>query len=119
MPSIILSKNPFRDAERYIQLKKTCAPESWADSINRMNDMILMPIIVIFLFILKKADVFLIASTVARTYQVWKDFVEYTHLRFEVQKMLMHTKLVGGPFITTNDPRYLPYVFADAVARTT
>ena len=109
--------SPFEVAERYIQLKKVCDTRSWFDTIQRMNDMIIMPFIVVFLFILRKADVFLIASTIGRTYQVWSDFIEYTHLRYEVQLMFLQTKLIGGPFITTNDPTYLPYVFADAVVR--
>jgi len=83
-----------------------------------MNDMILMPVIVIFLFMLRQADVFFILSTVSRAYQTWSTFIEYTELRFEVQRMLLHTKMVGGPFIVTNDDTYMPYVLADAVVRT-
>jgi hypothetical protein len=112
-----MPSNPFHVAERYIQLKKVFAPVSWADAINNINDMILMPFIVIFLFILRKADVLLVASTIARTYQAWYGFIEYTDTRFQVQEMFIHTKAVGGPFITTNDPTYMPYVFADAVVR--
>lgn len=112
-----MPSRPFEVAERYIQLKKVCDTRSWFDTIQRINDMIIMPFIVVFLFILRKADVFLIASTIGRTYQVWADFIEYTHLRYEVQLMFLQTKLIGGPFITTNDPTYLPYVFADAVVR--
>jgi len=118
MHRMTMSKEPFKVAERYIQLKKHCVPKSWADSINLMNDMILMPVIVIFLFMLRQADVFFILSTVSRAYQTWSTFIEYTELRFEVQRMLLHTKMVGGPFIVTNDDTYMPYVLADAVVRT-
>jgi hypothetical protein len=31
--------------------------------------------------------------------------------------MYLKTMQIGGPFIVTNDPEYIPYVFADAVTR--
>ena len=31
--------------------------------------------------------------------------------------MFLYSQSVGGPFIVTNDPIYMPYVFADAVYR--
>lgn len=109
---------PFKVAERYIQLRKVCAPQSWADTITLISDMILMPIITLFLVFLHVADPMMIATTLLKTYQVWKEYTEYTHLRFQVQSMLVYCQSVGGPFITTNNPLYMPYVFADAVQRT-
>ena len=113
-----LPSEPFKVAERYIQLRKTCAPESWADTISLMSDMIIMPIITLFLIFLHVADPMMIATTLLKTYQVWRDYTEYVDLRFQVQSMLVHCQRVGGPFITTNNPLYMPYVFADAVQRT-
>ena len=109
---------PFKVAERYIQLRKVCAPQSCADTITLISDMILMPIITLFLVFLHVADPMMIATTLLKTYQVWKEYTEYTHLRFQVQSMLVYCQSVGGPFITTNNPLYMPYVFADAVQRT-
>ena len=64
------------------------------------------------------SDAISTAMTVLKTYQVWKDYTEYTSLRFEVQNMMLYCQVVGGPFIVTNDPTYMPYVYADAVQRT-
>jgi len=114
---ISLPSNPFVAAERYIQLRKVCAPDSWADTVTLFNDMILMPLITLFLLFLRLADPIMILSTAFKTYQVWKDYCEYTDLRFQVQQMLFICQAVGGPFIVTNDPTYMPYVFADAVVR--
>lgn len=50
-------------------------------------------------------------------YKAWNKWIEYTELRFEMQRMYLHCMMVGGPFITTNDPTYMPYVFADATYR--
>ena len=112
-----LPSQPFKTAERYIQLRKICDPISWADSITRMNDMILMPIISFFLLFIHAEDLITAAFTMIKTYQVWAEFTEYTQLRFEVQRMFLYSQSVGGPFIVTNDPIYMPYVFADAVYR--
>jgi hypothetical protein len=82
-----------------------------------MNDMILMPIISFFLLFIRAEDVITAAFTMIKTYQVWAEFTEYTQLRFDVQRMFLYSQSVGGPFIVTNDPTYMPYVFADAVYR--
>ena len=114
---IPLPAEPFKTAERYIQLRKKCAPDSWADLISLMSDMIVMPIITLFLIFLRMSDPLSIAMTCMKTYQVWKDYTDYTSLRFEVQNMMLYCQVVGGPFIVTNDPMYMPYVYADAVQR--
>ena len=112
-----LPSQPFKTAERYIQLRKICVPISWAEFITRMNDMILIPIISFFLLLIHAEDLMTFAFTMMKSYQVWKEFTEYTDLRFEVQRMFLYSQSVGGPFIVTNDPTYMPYVFADAVYR--
>ena len=84
----------------------------------RMNDMIITPLVTLFLFFIKKSDVMVLLTTSMQVYRAWKEWIEYTALRFEVQRMFLRTMEVGGPFIVTNNPTYMPYVFADAVVRT-
>lgn len=112
-----LPAKPFQTAERYIQLRTKCAPDTWSETIQLMSDMILMPIITLFLLFLQVADPMTVAMNGLRIYQVWKDYIEYTQLRFEVQRMMFYCQAIGGPFIVTNDPKYMPYVFADAAYR--
>lgn len=66
---------------------------------------------------LGKQDMFAMASAAMATYRSWSDWLEYDDLRFQMQQMYLDTLLLGGPFISTNDPNYLPYVYADAVTR--
>lgn len=110
---------PFKTAERYIQLRKICAPDTWQGTMRRINDMIVMPVIFLFYILVGTFDpMFLIPNAMSIT-QAWREWMEYSELRFVVQRMYLHTMKVGGPFIATNDSTYLPYVFADAVVRTT
>lgn len=108
---------PFEIAERYIQLRRKCAPTSWVETIMRINEMILTPLITIFLFILGKTDKLSVLATGLSVFRAWREWIEFSRLRFEVQHMFLQTMATGGPRIVTNDPEYMPYVFADAVIR--
>ena len=108
---------PFQVAERYINLKKRCAPESWGDTILYFNEMVLGPLIAIFLLFMGSRDVLMVISAITRAYSAWSDWEEYHALRSVVHGMFLTMMLNGGPQITTNDNTYLPYVFADAAVR--
>lgn len=112
-----MSSNPFQVAERYINLKQRCVPESWGDTILYFNEMVLGPVITLFLLFMGSRDVLMVFSAITRAYSAWSDWEEYHALRSVVQEMLLTMMLNGGPKITTNDIKYLPYVFADAVVR--
>lgn len=112
-------KSPFQVAERYIQLRKRCRPETWGDGILLFNEMVLGPIITLFLLFLGNRDVLMVFSTVTRAYSAWSEWEEYHALRSVVEDMFLTMMKHGGPHITTNDMQYLPYVFADAVVRIT
>jgi len=110
--------SPFKTAEDYIQIKKKFALPNWVETINVMTDMVIMPVIALFLLLTNQVDIFLLVSTMVKAYQVWSDYEKYMKLQAEVQLMFLHMAKVGGPFIRTNDLTYMPYVFADAVVRT-
>jgi hypothetical protein len=83
----------------------------------RINELILSPLITLTFLCLRSLDfVSLITSTVS-TYKAWTQWLEYCQLRFTMQQMYLTTMVTGGPHIVTNDPEYLPYVYADAVLR--
>lgn len=111
-------KNPFKTAEDYIQLRKLCASFSMAETARRINDMILMPMITLFLLFSGDFDFVSLLSVTFATYRSWSEWLRYHTLRNEMQNMYLHAMKVGGPFIVTNDSNYMPYVWADAVVRT-
>lgn len=110
---------PFQLAERFIQLRKKCDPRSIAERITLITDMILVPVITLFMFILNQETLLSVMMTAMKTFFTWREWIEYNDLRLQVQLMYLRTMAVGGPFIVTNDTTYMPYVYADAVYRTT
>lgn len=112
-----LPENPFKTAERFIQLRDKCLPPTWTAQLQRINDMIVMPLITLCLFFIGSWDWMLLVSTAVTAHRVWVEWVEYTELLFAMQRMRLRSVQVGGPFIVTNDAKYMPYVWADAVVR--
>jgi hypothetical protein len=111
-----LPKNPFKAADDYIAIRDVCVPELWTTQMQRINDMILMPLIALFMFF-SSGDLMMFLSTAMTGYRVWSEWLEYSELQFTMQRMRIRMAVVGGPFIVTNDPKYMPYVWADAVVR--
>jgi hypothetical protein len=83
----------------------------------RINEMILTPLITIFFILFDKFELMSVLPAAMTTYRVWNEWIEFSNLRFQMQQMYLTTMKTGGPFIVTNDPDYLPYVYADAVVR--
>ena len=108
---------PFEMAERYIQLRTKCASPSWGDTAIRFNEMILGPLMTLFLYLIGSSDLFMVISTLSTAYSSWMEWEEYHFLRSEFQRMTLAMNVSGGPQITTNDPQYYPYVIADAIVR--
>lgn len=110
-------KSPFEIAEEYIELKKQLYPKHWVDVIMRINEMILTPLISIFLFLLRQTDKFSFLMSMVSVFRAWRSWTVFTQRQYDVQHMMLETMRSGGPKIRTNDPDYLPYVYADAVVR--
>ena len=108
---------PFKLAEQYIQLRKRCASPSWGDGVVLFNEMILGPLITMFLLLIGSVDVFMVISTSMYAYSAWNAWEEYHELQSEFQMMALTMFKAGGPRIRTNDSQYFPYVIADAMVR--
>lgn len=112
-----MSLEPFRAAERYITLQKKWAGRSLSELALRINELIVTPLITLFMLFFFKSDLLGFISAASMTYKAWMEWIEYSDLRLQVQGMFFRTILAGGPFIVTNDPTYMPYVWADGVTR--
>lgn len=108
-------KHPFRIAEQLVQSQRDT---SWVHTLESIKDRILLPWMVLYFILRGNPSLVMTVSTLFRAYQSWRSFLSLQEARFTLQRMKMYSILVGGPFITTNDPTYMPYVYADAVMRT-
>ncbi len=112
-----LPKNPFKSADRFIVLRDKCRPQSWIAYLQLISDMIVMPLITLFLILSGSTDVFMALGTLSAAYRSWSEWIEYNELWFAMERMRIRMAQVKGPFIATNDTKYMPYVWADAVVR--
>jgi hypothetical protein len=109
--------NPFQTAERYMQVRKRCMPASWGDIVILFNEMVVGPIVTLFLLFLGSRDVLMVFSAITRANSAWSEWEEYHSLQSVMHHMFFIMTLNGGPVIRTNDPYYFPYVLADAMVR--
>lgn len=104
-------------AERLVQLRRKCMSRSWGNIAIRFNEMVMGPLVTLFLCLIGSFDLFMILSTVSTAYKSWMEWEEYHFLRSEFQRMTLMMNVAGGPQITTNDNEYFPFVIADAITR--
>jgi len=78
-------------------------------------DMILYPLFMIIQMIQEISPMHILS--LIRTYELWSDFFRYQELHDEIHFWMLHVKRAGGPWISTNDPEYHLYVYADGMER--
>lgn len=108
---------PFELAEQYIQLRTKFKTESWVEFATHVNDLVLTPLIFIFMLLTQRATPLFILTTCLELFKLFREYYRYSVLRYKIQQMYILTMASGGPHITTNNMDYMPYVFADAVVR--
>lgn len=111
----IESNSYFKLAEEYVILESLFSVELF-DFLFIILDMVIYPIYVIIkLYNLEHSPMFIIG--LMKTYQLWTDWFRYQELKFKILEWKITVKKLGGPWISTNDPTYHVYVYADAMER--
>jgi len=112
-----MPKTAFQTADRYITLARSWdTPETYSN-IKHINEMILMPLIAFITHVMNASDPIFFFTSFMTAWGAWVEYAEFVELTFTMQRMQLEAVRRGGPFIVTNDPTYLPYVWADAVTR--
>ena len=111
-------KQFFEKADDYSRLNKIFNPEGWLAKISLLADMIVSPVITIFMAILhgELPSIFSMVS-MYKSIGIWSDWIYYQLLISELHEWTRIVKSIGGPFISTNDADYHSYVYADAMER--
>jgi len=108
----------FETAEEFVRLNKIFSYEGIFAYVSLWADMIISPLITILMAIYyqEPPGIFSVLS-IQKTVNLWRDWFLYEQIKKEVHEWTQIVKSIGGPFISTNDPTYHIYVYADAMQR--
>lgn len=101
----------FKDTQEYFDLRrKFMGFMPWVD-------MIVGPLVTIISFIMYGSyDIFSLMSFV-KAIQAFNEWLRYYQLSVRMKEWKTIVKESGGPFISTNDPEYHVFVYADGMQR--
>ena len=110
--------NYFETAEEFIRLNKIFSPVGFLAQLYLWIDMLISPLITLVTAIMyqEPPGVFSLMS-IHKTVTLWQDWITYRDLKKKIHEWTLLVKSIGGPFISTNDPEYHAYVYADAMQR--
>lgn len=109
-----ISQQPYFElAHEYLQLKTIFLPNDLIDFGVLIFDLILYPIWILVSGESSLMDIF----PLMKCGQLWKDLIRFQELSTEIWYWKFVVNLVGGPWISTNDPDYHTLVYADAMTR--
>jgi hypothetical protein len=115
-----LSNKPtyFAIADEYVELQTKFLKDTFLSEITLWMDMIFYPLYTLISVLFFGSDVTVFTGlTIQKTIQHWKDWFRYKELSAKLREWTSIARSIGGPFISTNDPTYHVYVYADAMTR--
>ena len=116
--SILLQPNNyFKLVEEFTNLQKVFSCESLYDKIMLWFEMVISPLITIFQSITSGSLPIFSFMGLQKTFQLWKDWFRWKEIQSMLREWISIVKSVGGPYISTNDPDYHMFVYADAMVR--
>ena len=108
------AKNYFAEAEDFVTLTEKFLVPGW----DVWFEMILSPLIMVLMCIYTRSppDI-LSAMSIYKTIQIWLEWLKYKTVKARLMEWKQIVDASGGPFISTNNPNYLAYVYADGMQR--
>ena len=108
----------FEFADEFVRLQSIFIKETGIEIASLWLDMIISPLVSLVYCLLYKVypTIFTIFS-LQKTLQLWSDWFRFKYLASEIREWTNIVRSIGGPFISTNDPLYHIYVYADAMQR--
>jgi len=115
---ILLEPNFFEKAEKHVELSRVFLKETWYQNLYLWVDMVLYPIISfgILIYNYETPNIFTML-TFYKAINLWIQWFEYSSLNADIREWMNIVRSIDGPFISTNDPTYHVYVYADGMQR--
>lgn len=106
--------NYFEIANEYVELQTIFLN----GGIGHWIDMIISPIIsFIMYFVYGNTPSIFTMLSLHKTITLWNQWFRFKTLTYEIREWMTLIRSIGGPFISTNDPTYHVFVYADAMQR--
>lgn len=106
----------FELADEYTFLKQKFEYEDTLELLYSWVDMILYPLYIVIRLCMLDFSISFVIS-LAKTYQLWIDWFRLKDLEARVDHWKQIVRSSGGPWISTNDPMYHTFVYADGMER--
>jgi hypothetical protein len=108
----------FSLADEFVTLQKIFVKEHVYDQIGLWFDMIVSPILTILHSLWKQVtpSIFTVLSF-QKCVTLWKQWFRFQDLKKQIHEWMNIVRAIGGPFISSNDPEYHVFVYADAMQR--
>jgi len=115
---ILLESNYFELAENHVELSRVFLTETWLKNISLWFDMVIHPLYLFYKFciLFETPGIFGMCS-LYKCIQSWCDWFQYQFINADIHEWMSIVRSVDGPFISTNDPTYHVYVYADGMER--
>jgi hypothetical protein len=115
---LLNGKSFFEKAEEFVELQTKFIKETFYEKLSLWVDMIISPLITLVMCLYSKElpSVFTMIS-LQKVVSLWYDWVRFKIMAQDVGEWVSIVRSVGGPFISTNDPTYHVYVYADGMER--
>jgi hypothetical protein len=116
---IILHPNSyFEFADEFVKLQLIFVKESAIEIASLWLDMVISPLAsLIYCLVYRISPSIFTILSLQKTLQLWSDWFRFKYLTSEIREWTKIVRSIGGPFISTNDPLYHIYVYADAMQR--
>jgi hypothetical protein len=116
---IILHPNSyFEFADEFVRLQSIFIKDSTLEIASLWLDMVVSPLVSLLycMYYQLSPSIFTILS-LQKTLTLWSDWFRFKYLASEIREWTNIVRSIGGPFISTNDPLYHIYVYADGMQR--
>jgi len=116
---IILHPNSyFAFADEFVRLQSIFIKESAIEIASLWVDMVVSPLIsIVYCLIYNITPSIFTVFSLQKTVRLWYDWIRFKYLAEEIREWTNIVRSIGGPFISTNDPLYHVYVYADGMQR--
>jgi len=116
--TLLTDNDYFETAEEFVQMNKVFTKDSLLERIMIWVDMVISPLITLLtaLYYGEAPSIFTMMG-LYKTISLWNDWIYFQILKSEIHEWMDIVRSIGGPFISTNDPTYHAYVYADGMQR--